>query len=568
MKKRFLLSLPVAAVLVLVVFWALAQPAPAPLASIFPAGALVYLEAKDLSSLLADWNASVEKRAWLESANYQVFSRSRLFLKLTEAQAEFATAAGVPVDYALLGPVAGTNSALSIYDIGSLEFLYITRLTSARAMDTALWKARSSYQTRNAGGVTYYVKEDKASHRLAAFAHTSDMLLLATKEELIAGALELLARQSRPAIVSEKWFADGVQAAPPGPRDLRLVYNLERLTRTPHFRSYWVQRNTGALREFSAGLADLERAGGELRERRVLLRGTPAADLSAVEAAAGELLALVPDDAGLYRVWARPAAAQAQRWIEEKLFATSVPAGPQSNQAPVVLRTPDAGGEQDLETRIDEPPLGDDRNARAFAALRERLSAARLDAMLEVSSARLAPDRVFVRPQSAIVLLASDAWAAPAVRDALTASVSNLWTSAGLGAGWRAGPAGVEQLDGLVKLAIAVDGRRLVIGDSVELVNAILARRNRAAAAGAVYAAGWRHARELSNFERLTRLIDFPQIPSAPAEAEQPAAREPMFFSENMASLGRALERVQSATIAAHDSGLVVRESVVYRFGP
>ena len=34
MKKRFLLSLPVAAVLVLVVFWALAQPAPAPLASI------------------------------------------------------------------------------------------------------------------------------------------------------------------------------------------------------------------------------------------------------------------------------------------------------------------------------------------------------------------------------------------------------------------------------------------------------------------------------------------------------------------------------------------------------
>ena len=57
-------------------WWAFAQPAPPPFSSWCPPGAQVYLEAKDFSSLLAQWNASSEKTAWLASANYQVFSRS------------------------------------------------------------------------------------------------------------------------------------------------------------------------------------------------------------------------------------------------------------------------------------------------------------------------------------------------------------------------------------------------------------------------------------------------------------------------------------------------------------
>src|ERR1017187_5502890 len=90
----------------------LAQQPPPALSGLFPAGAFLYLEAKDFGGLLADWNGSAAKRAWLTSANYQEFSRSRLFLKLGDAQTEFAAAAGVPPDYAMLGSVAGANSAL------------------------------------------------------------------------------------------------------------------------------------------------------------------------------------------------------------------------------------------------------------------------------------------------------------------------------------------------------------------------------------------------------------------------------------------------------------------------
>ena len=548
-------------------YWVMAQNAPPPMPSLFPAGALLYLEAKDFGGLLADWNGSTEKSAWLGGSNYQVFSRSHLFLKLAQAQTEFAAAAGVPPDYAMLSSVAGTNSGLAIYNIGDLEFLYVTHLASARTMDTALWKARGNYQTRRAGNVDYYVKQDPASHRYAGFAYTGDRLILATREDLIAGALELLAAQARPSVASEKWFADSVRAAQAGSQDVRMVYNLERLIATPHFRSYWAQRNVSALREFSSGLSDLERTGGDFLERRVLLRSTPSAAVDD-ETATGQALALVPDDAGLYRASLHPAAEQVEHGIAEKIFAATAPGAVRSKQAPVVINEGEAGTELDLETRIDEEPLADDPGVGVFAAVRQQLGSGRVQAMLEVASTRVAADQVFLGSRSAIALLSETPWDAAAIRGAIASAAGSLWSSGGLGTGWRASSStGVQELDGLGRLALAVDGRWLIVGDSAGLVNSLLARRNRAPVSGAVYAAGWRHARELPNFDRMMRLIDFPQIP--PTAAAAPGdAREPMFYSENVASLGRVLRRVQSATLAVHDTGAMLRESAVYRIAP
>ena len=550
-------------------WWMFAQAAPQPLAALFPSGPLVYLEAKDFRSLVADWNTSVERRAWLASANYQVFARSRLLLKMAGAQGDFAKAAGVPPDYAMLQSVAGGESALAIYDIGKLEFLYASRLDQARVLNTALWRARGSYQTRRAGGVDYYVREDRDSHRTAAFTYAGGLLLAATREDLVSGALELLARQARPSLAGEPWFADAVQAAVPGDRDLRMVYNMERLAGTFHFRSYWVQRNVGDLREFRSGLADLERVRGEMRERRVLLRLTAGTDQTASESAAGQLLALAPDTAGLYRVWANPSLQQVGLWISQKLFESGTGPGPDSKLAPTVAADGVAGGEQDLEIRIDEPALADDRAGAAFTALGAQIAGVKLQAMLEVENTRVDADQVFVRPQAALVLLADRAWDAAAIRTALTAAANGLWTSAGLGAGWRVAANGVQEMDGLGVLAMAVDGNRLIVGNSTALVTAVLARRTQSAVAGAVYAAGWKHARELPNFERISRLIDFPQItPAGQDGADASQGREPQFYSENAASLGRVLGRVDTATITVHDPGPMLRETVVYRLNP
>src|SRR5208282_419972 len=103
---------------------------------------------------------SREKTKWLASDNYQVFSRSRLFLRLQEAQTQFATAAGAPPDMALLDSLAGGESALALYDIGNLEFLYITRMPSARAMQNVLWGNRAKFEPRKAADIPYYVRTE------------------------------------------------------------------------------------------------------------------------------------------------------------------------------------------------------------------------------------------------------------------------------------------------------------------------------------------------------------------------------------------------------------------------
>ena len=66
------------------------NPSPSSLAALMPAGPLLFIESPDLAMLVHDWENSKEKQKWLASDNYRVFSRSRLFLRLQEAQRQFA----------------------------------------------------------------------------------------------------------------------------------------------------------------------------------------------------------------------------------------------------------------------------------------------------------------------------------------------------------------------------------------------------------------------------------------------------------------------------------------------
>ena len=124
-----------------------------PLSKFVPAGPLLYLEAQDFSALLSDWNSSAQKKQWIKSDNYEVFSRSRLFLRLQGAGEQFAAAAGIPPDMDFFSQVAGRRSTVAIYDIGKLEFLYITYLPSAKSMQSSLYQTRAKFEPRNAGGV-------------------------------------------------------------------------------------------------------------------------------------------------------------------------------------------------------------------------------------------------------------------------------------------------------------------------------------------------------------------------------------------------------------------------------
>src|SRR5258708_17746744 len=168
-------------------------PKPPPLSRYVPAGPLLYLQTKDFSTLLGDWSASPQKASWVKSKNYEVYPRPRLFLRLQGASDQFAAAAGLPPDMNFLTQVAGAQSAVALYDIGKLEFLYITKLPSASSMQSALWQTRAKFETRSVASVTFYVRRDPESGREVAFAVNGDYLMLATSQHLLAGAIHLIA---------------------------------------------------------------------------------------------------------------------------------------------------------------------------------------------------------------------------------------------------------------------------------------------------------------------------------------------------------------------------------------
>jgi len=389
--------------------------AAASLAGTFPPGRCCTWR-PGFAGLERDWNGSAERKLWLESSSYDVFSRSRLYERLAGAQAEYAAAAGLPVDMPLVEAVAGSETALAIYDIGKLEFLYITRLPSARAMQSVLWRTRGNYETRQAAGVDYFVRTQAESHRVAAFAATNDYLLIATREDLIPAALKLLSGAGGASVTGEQWYSATVEAA--GARgDLRMVMNLPALVRSPHFRSYWVQRNVSELRQYGGGSRT---------------SSAPPARFASSACCCGS---------HSLRRWR-----QAKRWAKccvwrpmtpgciapgpthagggaepggHKSFGATGTNGPGIEMAPEAPESAAAGSEGDLETRIDEPPVENSGNRFVPDALRRLIESAKVEAMLETGSTRPLADGVFVGIDSAVALLAATDWNAEAVRGAL-----------------------------------------------------------------------------------------------------------------------------------------------------
>jgi hypothetical protein len=548
--------------------WALMQAPPGrPLSAIVPSGPVVVLEAQDFSRLLQDWNGSSEKQRWLDSPNYRTFSRSRLFYRLSEAHSEFTAAAGFSADMPLVESIAGTESALALYDIGELRFLYITRLGSARALENMLWQSRANFEPRNAAGRDYFVRTDAQSGRQAAFAATDEYLLLATAEAPLAQALTLLAGQGGPAVTNDAWYRDAAQASS-GRGELRLTLNMEALARSPHFRSYWIQGNVSGLRQYRAAVIDLHRENGVLREQRVFLRAAdyePPAAVGGREQALAQVLRLAPPQAGLYRAWAAPQSEQVIELLRQKLLDPAAGPRTQSDSAPqVVLGEGTVGSQAALETRIDEPPPALSSGRFAPAALETLFARNAVTAVLETESSRAGVEGVFVNSDAAIVLLGVSEWDLPAVFESLATSIHGRLTVSALGAGWTQRSIGgrtAYALDGVAPLAIAVQGRFLLVANSSAALEALLARMTQPPAApGASFVAGLRHDQERGNYQKLMAHLDFLQGGQTFGNE-----REPFFFSESMASLSETLSRVQSVTRRVEDRGASVSDTVIYQ---
>jgi hypothetical protein len=545
-------------------FQASATPAQ-PLDQLMPEGSLLYIEAKDFASLLKDWNGSPEKREWLNSADYSVFSKSRLFLRLSKASDEFAAAAGVRPDAKFLADAAGTASAIAVYDIGNLEFLYISRSSATDFTRSALWQARTKFQPRSAAGKQFFSRKDEESGRVVAFAMSGDYVILGTREDLVAGALELLASGGKQrSLRQEGWYTQALAVAPSTPGDLRMVLHLEKIAVTPHFRTYWIQQNITEMQGYTSGICDLYREAAASREERVLLPKAAIeneAALTQSEQAVTGLLALAPKDFAFYQASAANAKTSLAT-VEQKILAPHFGVAAAEKLAPQVQLTGgESGSASDLETRIDLAPAARTTSENAMASLQKQFEAANPQAMLVVQATHKNRDGVLLGTSSVVVVSAAADWDLPSVQKAVQDVLNPGLTASALGVQWRevkeAG--GYSELDGLLPLEVARRGKLLYFANDAAALSAVLQANNPPPAQPVSYAAAFHHGRERQNFYDLTSLV------ARSAEASSP---EPDFFSQNISSFSRGLSRVSSEEIVMRRNRDRIQQTVTYRWNP
>jgi hypothetical protein len=409
------------------------RPAPRDLASLLPAGPMIYLEAKDFHSLLTEWNQSNVKQNWLTSANYRVFSNSNLLQKLQGLYQEYGNVAGFLPGLPGTLEIAGRESALGLYEFTQQQFVYITRVDESQLTTSQLWRLREKFTVRQASGISFYLRRDDASNRTVAFAFTNGWLVLATRDDLMAKTLALIAGQTISNAAGETWFMRTLaQAGTPG--ELRMALNMQALVSDVRFRSYWIQRNISELRPFEGEIVDVQRTQQGIDENRTLVRlpeQQVAMPTSRALDAMAALRAIAPADAALAKAWASPPPDMVESLIESRLLKPGAETSPNFQYAPEAVSTDtSAGTEQDLETRIDEPALANEVGGELKSEkLRQLISGASPEALLQVGTSATASG--FVRTSTVLVISTPGNWDAAALRTALTSAVETLWSAIG-----------------------------------------------------------------------------------------------------------------------------------------
>ncbi len=559
----------------LILSFAQLAPSHRELSSLFPDNALLYLEAKDFRALLKDWNVSEEKRIWLKGDNYEAFSRSRLFGRLGQARDEFSTAASIPVGENLLSSIAGTQSALALYDIGNLEFVYLTRMSQAQAERTALWQVRDKFEPRTEGTAQFYVRQDQQSNRTAAFAARDGWLILGTRVDLVAGVLDRLQGAKAHSLSDETWYTDTLQQAAGSDQDLRMILNLEKIVPSPYFRSYWVQRNITEMKQYRAALCDLHRGAQSYQEDRVLLRkpgvtGNASGDVQS-------LLALAPTDAVFASAQASPDADRVVAEMRENVLDFKTMQMRATGFAPSNVAAENAGSTAMLEERIDVAPVIV-KESDPYQPLRLLIAAAQPAAVLEAYETRSKTDDMFVGINRAIVVQSASPWNEEAMESSLAIALRPGLTTSQLGIEWKShtGEHGkYTSLDGEIPISLAVRGNQLFLATSESLLQILLAPRTPSAPSqlgGVTYAAVFNHSpHEQQAFRKIVNRLDAAghggnaQKTSPEEDAAESDGQSP-FFSRNIASMGRMLAHVVRESIEERDQGTQVTQKLIYEW--
>jgi len=579
------------------------------LSGVMPRGALVYVQASDLSALMKTWLASPVRSRFYESASFAAYEKSHVYLKIQDRKKDFETAIGVGLDEKRLAELAGRASAVSVYDIGKLELVFVTEIPRARAVASALFKQASQFQERSAEGTSYYVRDVTTDggrlNQQFCFAYVEDKLILTTTEGLMIRAMAN-AKQASADSLSADVLAIAGQASGFAAHDVTMWLDQARLNRNRYFENYWIHHYPeGGLANIENGLIDLRITREGMNEQRWFSVGGRGADAEAISAdQAAALIKFAPANAQFVQVHAA-AAGMLPSAIEQSLFGKL----PEESWTPPEIpdRTRSSDGNEDeharseryrrLDSRFDidvddeqAPKMG--AVAAAAPGLKKKndgepagsdfaksvgpmLASISTNSYCELVRSRSETGKPFVRFERAIIAqLKPDA---AVNRDELEHAIVNELRARFVVAGTQ--PKLEWQDEGAVRfvaqslleqgVAYSVSGNYLVLASSREFANDIVqAAKAPTTATERIDApvdfyALIRVAAAKSAFDTLMSKLDGRDQSIASRAKDDDAEREVKFFSENLSSLIAAFA-IREIQLTRQSTTTLATERVVY----
>lgn len=297
------------------------------LAGVMPRGAMVYVQANDLSRLMKTWLASPVRSQFYDSASFAAFQKSRIYLKLQDRKKDFESAISVELNEKRLAELAGSASAVSIYDIGKIEMVFVTEVPRVRAVASTLFKQAPQFSERSATGTSYYVRDVTTDggrlNQQFCFAYVESKLIVTTTEGLMIRAIANAKAAGSDSLLSDVLASAG-GATGFAAHDVTMWLDQQRLNANRNFDNYWIHHNTrGALAAIETGLIDLRITREGMNEQRWFKMGTGHRELGLGTMSADQLALLMkfaPPSAQLVQVHATAATDDLSSAIEQSLF--------------------------------------------------------------------------------------------------------------------------------------------------------------------------------------------------------------------------------------------------------
>ncbi len=272
----------------------------------FPRDALIYIQIRDLPSLINLWNESKLKQKYFESGNFAEFQSNHLALKLAERLDEISKSVGFFTDFDILPTISENKAALAVYDVGKIEFVFIAPISEEKILASAFFTNSSNFGeiTLDDGTVVHTLETPVDRQRQTQKIFFTDFhgrFILATTEKYFLQTLGNIKGKTPNNRLSEA--ANFKQLAQKTMPNLVTVWlDQAKLNDDWYFKHYWLMSGGNELKNLRAGIFDFEIQTDKLVEKRVFLTNSEKSAANIQPEIANRLNKLIPANVPFYRL--------------------------------------------------------------------------------------------------------------------------------------------------------------------------------------------------------------------------------------------------------------------------